>query len=77
MDKLSRLPGNHALPAQVDLSLSKELRCKGKNCDSDIFIRAWNLKSLSAIASPTGKTLNMNFELWVCIKCHKIKELPK
>ena len=58
-----------------NIHLAKGLSCK--KCTSKLFHPAFNLKTLSALASPNGKTMNLHFQVWVCLECHTVKELPK
>jgi hypothetical protein len=58
-----------------NIHLAKSLTCK--KCTSKLFNPAFNLKTLSALASPNGKIMNLHFQVWVCIECHTVKELPK
>lgn len=58
-----------------NIHLAKKLFCK--KCKSDVFDIAFHLKSLSALASPTGKIMNIHFQVWVCKLCGTPAELPQ
>ena len=62
---------------QKTVDHAKKLRCDRKNCNSEFFEQVFRLKSISPILSPTGKTINLHFAVWVCKICGKEKKLPR
>lgn len=63
-------PSPQRPPAQmhVDISLATTVAC---SCGGTIFQPAMELKSLSALISPTGQQLNFSKPVIICIQCRK------
>jgi hypothetical protein len=72
MSKITDLGHGRRPNQNIDISHSTELVC---DCGCPIFIPAFRMRHLSAIAAPDGIARNLGFEVVVCMSCARpIKE---
>jgi len=64
---------------QMNIDFSQTTAEVCEECENDTFIQVYQMRTLSALLSPTGQEAKIPIQVFACIKCNHINKgfLPK
>jgi len=70
---------NNPQQPQMNIDFSQTTAEVCEECENDTFIQVYQMRTLSALLSPTGQEAKIPIQVFACIKCNHINKgfLPK